>query len=320
MDRSERFAMSLLSQEHLQDEAAAYAWVEIHVWPNGPVCPHCQGTERISKMQGKATRIGLYKCYACRKQFNVKVGTIFEKSHVAMHIWLQAFYLLVGSKKGISSNQIHRTLGVTLKTAWFMSHRIREAMRSGSLAAPMGGAGSSGVVEADETFIGRKKGVPKRRGTAHKHAVLSLVERGGDVRSVHVDDVKAETLLPIVNANIAKEAKVYTDDAATYYKKLEGFAGHETVNHSAEEYVRYENGEAIHTNTIEGYFSIFKRGMKGIYQHCGERHLHRYLAEFDFRYNNRIARKIDDSQRAVNAIKGVTGKRLTYRTTGARAD
>ena len=156
--------MSLLSQKHLQDEEAAYAWVEAHVWPEGPVCPHCQEKARVSKMKGKATRIGLYKCYACRKQFNVKVGTIFEASHVPMHLWLQAFYLIAGSKKGISSNQLHRTLGVTLKTAWFMSHRIREAMRSGSLATPMGGEGTSGIVESDETFIGRKKGVPKKAG------------------------------------------------------------------------------------------------------------------------------------------------------------
>ena len=191
--------MSLMSQKHLQDETAAYAWVEVQVWPNGPVCPHCQENQRISKMQGKATRIGLYKCYACRKQFTVKVGTIFEASHVALHLWLQAFYLMVGSKKGISSNQLHRTLGVTLKTAWFMSHRIREAMRAGTLSPPLGGAGSSGIVEADETFIGRKKGVAKPKGGhRHKNAVLSLVERGGKVRSVHVQDVTAKTLLPIV--------------------------------------------------------------------------------------------------------------------------
>jgi transposase-like protein len=263
--------MSLLSQKHLQDEQAAYDWVEAHVWPNGPVCPHCQETKRLSKMQGKATRIGLYKCYACRKQFNVKVGTIFEKSHIPMHLWLQGFYLICGSKKGISSNQLHRTLGITLKSAWFMSHRIREAMRTGSLAAPMGGAGGSGIVEADETFIGRKKGVPKPKGgTSHKHAVLSLVERGGDVRSVHVDNVRADTIVPIVNEAIAKEARVMTDNAATYYGKIEA-ASHEAVNHAAGEYVRGD----VHTNTVEGYFSIFKRGMKGVYQHCDEKHLHR---------------------------------------------
>jgi len=301
--------MSLLSQKHLQDEQAAYDWVEAHVWPNGPVCPHCQETKRLSKMQGKATRIGLYKCYACRKQFNVKVGTIFEKSHIPMHLWLQGFYLICGSKKGISSNQLHRTLGITLKSAWFMSHRIREAMRTGSLAAPMGGAGGSGIVEADETFIGRKKGVPKPKGgTSHKHAVLSLVERGGDVRSVHVDNVRADTIVPIVNEAIAKEARVMTDNAATYYGKIEA-ASHEAVNHAAGEYVRGD----VHTNTVEGYFSIFKRGMKGVYQHCDEKHLHRYLAEFDFRYNNRVARGVNDEQRAAKAVTGVVGKRLTYR-------
>ncbi len=304
--------MSLLSQEHLQNEEAAYAWVEAHVWPEGPTCPHCGEKHRVSKMQGKATRKGLYKCYACRQQFRVTVGTIFEKSHVALHLWLQAFYLLCGSKKGISSNQLHRIIGVTLRTAWFMSHRIREAMRAGSLSPPLGGSGSSGIVEADETFIGRRKGVPKPKGgTAHKHAVLSLVERGGGVRSVHINNTRADTILPIVNGNIAKEAKVFTDDAATYYNKLDGFAGHESVSHSSGEYVRGD----VHTNTVENYFSIFKRGMKGVYQHCGEQHLHRYLAEYDFRYNNRVGLGVDDSARAAKAVKGVVGKRLTYRPT-----
>lgn len=313
--------MSILSDLHFHNEEAAYAWVEAHVWPNGPACPKCGETKRVGKMGGKSTRIGVHKCYACRKPFTVKVGTIFEDSHIPLRIWLQAIYLLSSSKKGISSNQLHRTLGITLKSAWFLSHRIREAMRSGSLATPMGGDGSSGVVEADETFIGKKKGVPVRRGGAHKHAVLSLVERGGKVRSVHVQDVTAKTLVPIVSENIAKEATVMTDDAATYYKKLEGFAGHETVNHSAEEYVRHEDGKpVIHTNTVEGYFSIFKRGMKGTYQHCGERHLHRYLAEYDFRYNHRVALGVNDADRATEALKGVKGKRLTYRTTVDREE
>jgi transposase-like protein len=306
--------MSILSDVRFHDEQAAYDWVEAQLWPDGPVCVHCGSVERISKMGGKSTRIGTYKCYACRKPFTVKIGTIFEKSHVQMHIWLQAFHLLASSKKGFSANQLHRILKVSLQTAWFIGHRVREAMRSGSLAPPMGGAGSSGVVEADETFIGRKKGVPKRRGIAHKHAVLTLVERGGAVRSVHVADVKADTLVPIVNANIAKEARVMTDDAATYYNKLEDFAEHGVVNHSAEEYVRGD----IHTNTVEGYFSIFKRGMKGVYQHCDERHLHRYLSEFDFRYSNRVRLGVNDEQRAVRAIKGVKGKRLTYRTTSRK--
>ena len=188
-------------------------------------------------------------------------------------------------------------------------------MRTGELAPPMGGEGSSGIVEADETFIGRKKGVPVRRGTAHKNAVLSLVERNGKVRSVHVDDVTAKTLLPIVEANIAKEAKVMTDDSATYYSKLKGFAGHGVVNHSAGQ---YRKGDA-YTNTVEGYFSIFKRGMKGVYQHCSEKHLHRYLAEFDFRYNTRTAVGLDDKARADAALTGVKGKRLTYRRIDRKA-
>lgn len=299
--------MSVLNRPYFHDEADAFKKLEAVLWPEGPVCPHCGNTKGIYDLA--KTRIGLRKCGAkeCRKQFTVRVGTVYESSHIPLHKWLQATYLLCSSKKGISSHQLHRTLGVTYKTAWFMTHRIREAMRSGELA-PMGGAGGSSIVEADETFIGRKKGVPKRRGAGHKNAVLSLVERGGKVRSVHVDNVKAETLLPILNENIAKEARVMTDDAATYYRKLDGFASHETVNHAADEYVRGD----VHTNTIEGYFSIFKRGMKGVYQHCSEKHLHRYVAEFDFRYNNRVRLGIEDEQRTDNALAGAKGRRLTY--------
>lgn len=306
--------MSLLSLNHLQDEQAAYDWVEAQLWPNGPECPYCMGTERISKMQGKSTRIGFYKCYVCRKKFNVKVGTIFESSHVALHLWLQAFHLMAGSKKGISANQLHRTLKVTLKTGWFIGHRVREAMRAGTLSPPMGGPEGSGVVEVDETFIGTKKGVKKPRGGyKHKHAVLSLVERGGEVRSVHVPDIKASTVVPIVQANVAKEARVMTDDAGHYYKKLDEFAEHGTVGHAVGEYV--VSGTDIHTNTVESYFSVFKRGMRGIYQHCSEKHLHRYLAEFDFRHNARKALGVDDEQRAAKMIRGAKGKRLTYQPT-----
>ena len=319
-------AMSVLNAPHFHDEAAAFAKLESILWPNGPVCPHCANKERVYDLKGvrsKASkknpggleRHGLKKCGKCRKQFTVRVGTVFESSHIPLHKWFQAVHLLCSSKKGISSHQLHRVLEITYEAAWFMSHRIREAMRSGALA-PMGGAGSTGVVEADETFIGRKKGMPKQRGTGHKHAVLSLVERGGKVRSVHVEDVKASTLLPIVNENIAKEAKVMTDDAATYYNKLDGFASHETVNHGAGEYVRGE----VHTNTVEGYFSIFKRGMKGVYQHCSEKHLHRYLAEFDFRYNNRSALGVEDVERATKALEGISGKRLTYRQSSDRSE
>jgi transposase-like protein len=300
---------SVLSQAHFHDEAEAYKFVEAHVWPQGPVCPRCHKGDRIGKLEGKSTRIGVYKCYACRKPFSVKVGTIFEDSHVPMHKWLQAIHLLCSSKKGISSNQLHRTLGVTLKTGWFMSHRIREAMRSGDLA-PFGGEGS--IVESDETFIGhdhdkKAKHQKKGRGYAHKFKVLSLVDRKtGKARSFKVDAVDGKTIIPIVRANIAKESTVITDDAAHYKHLAAGFGGHEIVRHSKGEYGR----GSVHTNTIEGYFSIFKRGMKGIYQHCGERHLHRYLAEFDFRYNER---RVNDEVRAEVALRGVTGKRLYYR-------
>jgi len=310
--------MSLLSQKHLQDEEAAYAWVEAWIWPKGAQCPHCFEQKRVSKMQGKATRFGLYKCYACRKQFRVTVGTIFEKSHVPLYLWLQAFYLVAGSKKGISANQLHRTLGITLKTAWFMGHRIREAMRVGSLVPPMGGAGE--VVEIDETIYGRTESHPKGRGTfpssQHKNVVLSLVERGGEVRSYHVSGATVSDVIPIVEANVRKESAVMTDSAALYKKRLGGFASHDRVDHKAKEYVREEEGKPlIHSNTVENYFSVFKRGMRGTYQHCKEKHLHRYLAEFDFRYNNRVALGVDDETRAMKMVKGAQGRRLTYRTT-----
>jgi transposase-like protein len=301
---------SVLSDIHFHDERTAFAYVEARIWPNGPICPHCGNADasRMKLMSGKSTRLGVRQCNECRKPFTVKVGTIFESSHVPLRLWLQAMHLLTASKKGISSNQLHRTLGVTLKTAWFMSHRIREAMRSGDLA-PMGGDG--GVVEIDETFIGQKGDMPKHRGFAHKHAILSLVERGGKVRSFHVEGTSAAHLVPILRANIAKEASVMTDDAGQYAHLGEDFASHESVNHSAGEYGR---GSA-HTNTVEGYYSIFKRGMKGIYQHCSERHLHRYVAEFDFRYSNRVRLGVDDIERTDRALKGIVGKRLTYRTT-----
>ena len=301
---------SVLSDKHFHDERAAYTYIEARVWPNGATCPHCGNADakRITKLAGESTRIGVHKCNECRKPFTVKVGTIFESSHVPLRLWLQAIHLICSSKKGISSNQIHRVLGVTLKTAWFMGHRIREAMRSGELA-PMGGAG--GIVEIDETFIGRVEGVPKQKaGYAHKNVVLTLVERGGSARSFHVDSTSVADVIPVVKANIARESSVMTDTASQYRKTLGDFASHEMVAHSEDEYVR---GDA-HTNTVEGYYSIFKRGMKGVYQHCGEKHLHRYLAEFDFRYSNRIKLGINDIARADIAIKNAVGKRLTYRT------
>lgn len=298
--------MSILSAEYFHDEAKAYEFVESRIWNHGPVCPHCKAQDRISKMKGKSTRIGTYKCYHCRKPFTVKVGTIFESSHIALHLWLQAIFLLSSSKKGISSNQLHRTLGVTLKSAWFMSHRIREAMRSGGLG-PMGGGG--GIVEIDETYIAHKGRTKiKGGGIHHKRAVLTLVSRDGEARSFHIDHANTENIIPIVRANLAAEAKVVTDDAG-FYRNLDKEFTHAFVNHSAGQYGRGE----IHTNTIEGYYSIFKRGMKGIYQHCSEKHLHRYLAEYDFRYSNRVRLGVNDEQRAERALKGVVGKRLTYR-------
>ena len=306
-----------LSSAHFHNEEAAYEYVEARVWPKGPVCPHCGCVERIGKMGGKSTRIGAYKCYNCRKPFTVKIGTIFESSHIPLRLWLQAIFLIASSKKGISSNQLHRTLGITLKSAWFMSHRIREAMRSGDVL-PFGSDG--GVVEVDETFIGRDfdkkpKGEKKGRGYEHKNKVLSLVDRTtGQSRSVVVDDLKASTLLPIMQENIAREARIMTDEAGQYKSVGKHFSGHDFTCHGQGEYVSKAD-RTIHTNTIEGFFSIFKRGMKGIYQHCGHNHLNRYLAEFDFRYNNRKALGVNDTDRAEKLLLGVKGKRLTYAAT-----
>ena len=304
--------MSILTAPHFHDEEAAYEFVEARVWPNGRVCPHCGTVDRSGKLKGKSTRIGTYKCYACRKPFTVKVGTIFESSHVKLHIWLQAIFLIASSKKGISANQLHRTLGVTLKTAWFMGHRIREAMRSGDMT-PFGSQG--GAVEVDETFIGndrtvKPKGEKKGRGFHHKHKLLALVDREtGQARSMVVNDLKANTLAPIVRENVAREARLMTDESQSYIKVGREFAEHGVVHHNRGEYGRGD----IHTNTIEGYFSIFKRGMKGVYQHCAKEHLHRYAAEFEFRYNARVALGVDDQQRADKVLGGVSGKRLMYR-------
>jgi len=312
---------SVLSEAYFQDEAAAFECLEQIIWPNSPVCPHCGCMGRIKPLHGVKDkkgreRLGLKKCYDCRKQFTVRKGTVFEDSPIPLNIWLQAAFLLCSSKKGISSNQLSRTLGVTLQTAWFMSHRLREAMRTGGLA-PMGGEGQT--VEIDETFTGTKAGKEKKRGFGHKRVVLSLVERGGSVRSFHVDSTRKEDVLPIVRANIDRETHVMTDEANQYAQLPDDFAKHSAVDHGREEwgYTDRKSGEKINTNTVEGFYSIFKRGMKGIYQHCGEKHLHRYLAEFDFRYNNRIALGVNDSQRTVTALRGIVGKRLTYRDSSA---
>jgi len=300
--------MSVLSAAYFHDETAAYQYLEGILWANGPTCPHCGNCDakRIGVLKGKSTRIGVRKCYACRKPFTVKVGTVFESAHIPLHKMLQAVFLLTSSKKGFSAHQLHRTLEITYKSAWFLAHRIREAMRTGGLA-PMGGAG--GVVEVDETFIGNRKDKPKRRGYAHKHTVLTLVSREGEARSFVVEDCKISSVMPVILNNIDQEARIMTDEARQYDSLGALFAEHSAVHHTRGEYGRGE----VHTNTIEGYFSIFKRGMKGVYQHCGEKHLHRYLAEFDFRYNNRVANGVEDHGRARRAVEGVVGKRLFYK-------
>ena len=315
--------MSALSAKYMHEEAAAFAHVEAMLWPHGPVCPHCGVVGNAYELKGVRTkpskrnpkgkeRYGLKKCRDCGKQFTVRIGTIFEDSHIGLHLWLQAIYLMTSSKKGISSHQLHRTLGITVKSAWFMSHRIREAIRNdGSLDFGAGG----GVVEVDETFVGHDRTVkPKRskfgRGHHHKHKVLTLVDRDtGRAKSIVVDDLKARTLVPILRDNISKEAVVYTDEAGQYQNLRKYFAEHDFVRHGQGEWGRGD----VSTNTIEGYFSIFKRGMKGVYQHCAKKHLHRYAAEFEFRYNNRVANGKDDLGRVAEALVSALGKRLMYR-------
>ncbi len=303
---------AILANEIFHDEERAVEYLESVRWPSGPTCPHCGGSDkiyRIKQNKEKKIRIGLLRCNLCRKDFTVKVGTLFESSHIPLHKWLMATHLLISSKKGISSHQLHRMLGITYKSAWFMTHRIREALREGSLA-PFGSNG--GTVEIDETFIGNEDNMPKRRGYAHKRKVLSLIDReSGEARSMVVDSVNSKTILPILKDNIAKEARVMTDDAGQYKYLNEHFSEHGYVQHSQGEYVSIAN-PTIHTNTVEGFFSIFKRGMKGVYQHCKKSHLHRYLAEFDFRYGHR---KITDAERRDVALMGIEGKRLTYRGT-----
>jgi transposase-like protein len=311
-------ARSVLSEDRFQNEDAAFAWVEAALWPHGPVCPHCGNVDakRIKKMEGKTTRRGLYNCRECRKPFTVRMGTIFESSHLPLHLWLQIIHLMCASKKGVSTNQIQRILKCSMKTAWFLTHRIRESMRDGSLA-PMGGAGST--VEIDETYIGRKDGFEVRKGAWHKNAVLTLVERGGAARSFHVEHAAKDAIVPIVRENIARESKVMTDESVLYSKLGDDFAKHGAVDHHRGEYGYTDRaGDKINTNTVEGFYSVFKRGMIGVYQHCGEQHLHRYLAEFDFRYSNRVALGVDDTARAERALQGVKGKRLTYETTANR--
>jgi len=309
---------SLLDEPRFRNEEAAYAFVESIIWKNGRVCPHCGVIDKSGPLKGKSTRTGTYKCYACRKPFTVKVRTIFEKSHVEMHIWLQAMHLLCSSKKGFSANQFCRVLRVDFKTGWFIGHRIREAMRKGGLA-PMGGKGS--FVEVDETFISNREGAEKGRGPSHKRVVLTLVERGGEARSFHIDRATAAEIAPIVMKNIASESHLMTDEAGQYVRVGRRFAKHSAVDHSREEYAYTDRvtGVTAGVNSAEGFFSIFKRGIYGIYHHISETHLHRYAAEFDFRYNHRSGLGFGDKARTDKVMAGIVGKRLTYRRTDAEA-
>jgi transposase-like protein len=304
---------------HFQSPENAREWLENLRWPEGPICSHCG----VINHAYKTKKSGWYRCAEkeCRKDFTVTTGTVMERSHIPLNKWLMAFYLLNASKKGMSAHQLHRALRLDYKSAWFMCHRIREAMRAGNLG-PLGGGGM--IVEADETYYGpvdkpqpRSRGrVPKptkggRSGPANKRPIVALVERSGNVRTFHVPVATKAEVSKIVRENISSESRLHTDESNLYPDVGATFQGHSTVKHTAGEYVRYDDGEIVHTNSAEGYFSIFKRGMRGVYQHCKEKHLHRYLAEFDHRYNHRTALGYID--RTLAAIRGIEGKRLMYR-------
>jgi transposase-like protein len=301
------------------DENAARLHLEAIQWPHGPVCPTCGVIGEATLLKGKSTRPGVWKCRPCQKPFSVTVGTVFERSKVPLTKWLLATELLTSGKKGVSAHQIHRMLGVTYKTAWFMMHRIREAMAplAGS-EPPLGGEGK--IVEADEAYIGKKDGKRKHPGAGgygHKRTVLSLVERGGKIRSFKLGSSQKHEIVGKLRENVDPASVLHTDGGRQYRGiSRDVIAGHESVDHN-KEYVRDGKAGKVSTNTLEGFFSVFKRGMVGTYQHCGEQHLQRYLAEFDFRMNNRVAMGVDDNMRAVKALQGIQGKRLTYRRTDA---
>ena len=308
-------ANAVLSALHFHNEEAAFAHVEARLWPNGPVCPHCGATEEhVGRLTGETSRIGLRKCYACRQTFTVRMGTIFEDSHLPLRLWLQVIHLMCASKKGVSTRQIQRMLQCSMKTAWHLTHRIRKAMDDGGLG-PLGGEGKT--LEADTTYVGGKeknKHAWKRhsgRGGVGKQIVHSLIERDGRVRSHHIPAVNGETLRPILNAHADFKSTLMTDTHGGYLHVGKKFARYEMIDHAIGEYVRGD----VHSNTVENYFSILKRGLVGVYHGVSEAHLHRYLAEFDFRYSNREGRGVDDSARADLALQGVKGKRLTYETT-----
>lgn len=300
-----------LTDPLFSNEAKARAYFEGIRWPKGPVCPHCRETERVYRLDGETTRPGLFRCNGCDGQFTVMTGTVMESSHLPLTKWAFAFRLYAGSKKGFSAHQLHRSLGITYKSAWFMAHRVREAMRDAN-PEPMGGSGK--VIEADETYYGqtepRLRGRGKRnRGTAGKAKIVALVERGGAARSFKVENADAETVNKILLEHARRESRLMTDEAPVYLGVGRKFARHQSVQHGDKEYARGD----VTTNTVEGFFSIFKRGMSGVYQHCSDTHLHRYLSEFDFRYSNRVALGVDDVMRTMRVIKGAEGKRLTYK-------
>ncbi|MGD9980543.1 MAG: IS1595 family transposase [Hyphomonadaceae bacterium] len=315
-----------LQQPQFHDDDAARVYYERLRWPDGRVCPHCGviGAEYVTK------RASRYRCGAkeCRKDFSTTTGTVMEQSHIGLSKWLWVFYQMCASKKGVSAHQIRRTLGVSMKAAWFMAHRVREAMKAGGLTAQLGGPGK--VVEVDETYHGRISEAPalrskRRRGSTtklghsrrigDKRAIVTLVERGGKARTFHVASADLPTVQKIVRENVAKESRLHTDKSGLYIAVGREFAAHESVDHSKEEYVRYEPTGPVHNNSAESFFSVFKRGMRGVYQHCDEKHLHRYLVEFDFRHNTRSRLGIEDKERAEIALAGAEGKRLTYRRT-----
>ena len=310
-------ANPVLSAPHFHNEEAAFAYVEGHLWPEGPVCPHCGNCEdkQIGRLTGKTSRPGLRKCYACRKTFTVRIGSIFEDSHFPLRLWLQAIQLICASKKGMSTRQLQRTFNCSMKTAWFLGHRIREIMDlpipSGN--SPLGGAGRT--LEADISYVGRKPGMKVKQGAGHINPVFTLVERDGKAKSFHLPNVRAENLYAALEANVSTDSDLMTDEERAFKAIGWNFASHNTVVHSKDEYVRRDGDKVITTNTVEGFFSILKRGIYGVYQHVSEAHLHRYLKEFDFRYSNREKLGVDDVARASLALKGAKGRRLTYETT-----
>ena len=301
--------MTDLSNPIFHDVTKAREYLEAVRWPDGPFCPHCGDTENVKRLKGKSHRPGLHQCNGCRGHFTVTVGTLYERSKVPLHKWLLATHLICASKKGMSAHQLHRMLGVTYKTAWFMAHRIREGMRDTS-PDPVGGPNK--VVEADETYVGGKARNRAFGPPPKKEAVFALVERDGKVHSFHVPAVNARSLRPILVTHADRDSYLMTDEAGAYVRVGREFSGHGTVNHSINEYVR---GGFWYTNTVENYFSILKRGITGVYQHVSQQHLKRYLGEFDFRYNEREGLGVTDDDRVAKALKGITGKRLTYRRT-----